>query len=125
MPSPSFHSTYVELCTDATELFSAVLWLLGGQVSQDDDTPRIPAPVPPSDVHLLKALSIADRNKASDVWTMSYIANWPIYTLGFLVSTAEGKEAVRQDLQRRSELMRLAQVSRFLEDLERHWLASD
>lgn len=72
-----------------------------------------------------KALLILQEHQNDVGWYRCFIGNWPVYTLGFLLSSAEDKELIRVDLQRRWNVQKFAQVNRFKCDLEKTWAARE
>ncbi|EXJ85680.1 hypothetical protein A1O1_06046 [Capronia coronata CBS 617.96] len=68
-----------------------------------------------------KASQILRDHQNDEAWARCFIGNWPVYTLGFFMSTPEDIALVRNDLQRRWDLMKFSQVFRFRRDLEVTW----
>ncbi|KAH7137733.1 hypothetical protein EDB81DRAFT_948910 [Dactylonectria macrodidyma] len=70
-----------------------------------------------------KAVQILRGYQHDDGWARLFIGNWPVYTLGLLMSSPEDMELVRADLRQRWDLTKFAQISRFSHDLEETWAA--
>ncbi|KAI5460586.1 hypothetical protein BGZ63DRAFT_473041 [Mariannaea sp. PMI_226] len=69
-----------------------------------------------------KAIAILREHQLDIGWSRCFIGNWPVYTLGFFLSSSEDKSLVQADLERRWEVQKFSLVSRFKEDLEQTWM---
>lgn len=49
-----------------------------------------------------------DHDNDGDSFTLSYIGNWPLYSLGFLTSCPKDREIFQANLRRRWELTKMA-----------------
>jgi hypothetical protein len=107
---------------DATHLYVLVASLLAGQLSEQSlGETQLPGPAPQGSWQIQRAMKILRDHENDDDWAGCYIGNWPVYTLGFFVSSPEDVETVRRDLQRGWNSMRFSQLERFRDDLERTW----
>lgn len=104
---------------DASSLYAIIVSLLQTQIPRKE-------PGPPSEVlsgswQVRRAIQILKKYDQDDGWAQCFIGNWPVYTLGFFMSSPEDKQVVRADMQRRWNLTKLAQIGRFSGDLEKTW----
>jgi hypothetical protein len=111
------------ICDDATFLYILISSLLVEQLADMDLTSgkRIPQPVPTSRWQLQEMADILRRRRGDCHWERCFVANWPVYTVGFFMSSPDGIGLVREEMERRWALSSFAQVSRFSRDLENTW----
>lgn len=106
-------------------LYVLVLSLLVAQLSENEDEGESatgPPRAAPSDCwQVRKAVQILQQHRHDDDWARCFLGNWPIYSLGFFMSAPKHVELVREELKRRWDLMRFAQIVRFGKDLETTW----
>jgi hypothetical protein len=112
-------NTNEEYYADASSLYAIIVSLLQSQMPRKE-------PGPPSEVlsgswQVRRAIQILKKYDRDDGWAQCFIGNWPVYTLGFFMSSPEDKQVVRADMQRRWSLTKLAQIGRFSGDLEKTW----
>ncbi|KAH6983706.1 fungal-specific transcription factor domain-containing protein, partial [Ilyonectria destructans] len=109
--------------TDTGHLYAIIASVLLEHLA-GNETSTSPAPTASSDNwQVKKAVQILRRYQHDDGWARLFIGNWPVYTLGFLMSSPDDMELIRADLQRRWDLTNFAQISRFSQDLEKTWAA--
>lgn len=106
---------------DAGCLYGIIVSLLFDQLRRLGVGVGTPQAEPRETWQVRKAIQILRRHENVDGWSRCYIGNWPVYTLGFFMSSAEDQRVIRAELQRRWELTNFAQVSRFLQDVEKTW----
>lgn len=101
---------------------SLLLDQLTGNENQNEDNGQSraepPRPAPIESWQIRKATQILRRYQHDDEWKLCFIGNWPVYTLGFFMSRSEDVQLVRDDMHRRWNLTRFAQLARFINDLE-------
>ncbi|KAL7905149.1 hypothetical protein GGI35DRAFT_472011 [Trichoderma velutinum] len=109
-----------EYCRDATNLYALVVSSLWTKIAEGERPATEEATREWQINHALEILQRhdEDHDNNGDSFTKSYIGNWPIYTLGFLASRPQDREVFQANLRRRWELTKMAQVGRFLKDLE-------
>ncbi|KIX10425.1 uncharacterized protein Z518_01507 [Rhinocladiella mackenziei CBS 650.93] len=112
------------LYKDAAYLYVLIASMLVEQLSEDDETSYTgpPQAVPRDKWQIRKATRILRGHQHDDEWARCFIGNWPVYTLGFLVGSAEDVKLVRDDVWRRWEFTKFAQLARFGRDLENTWI---
>ncbi|KAM5357003.1 hypothetical protein ACJZ2D_016715 [Fusarium nematophilum] len=110
---------------DTGHLYAIIASVLLEQLSRNQIRPGA-GPVAASDSwQVRKAVQILREHQYDDGWTRLFVGNWPVYTLGFLMSSAEDIELVQADLRRRWNLTSFAQITRFSRDLENMWSARE
>jgi hypothetical protein len=70
---------------------------------------------------LRRIVSILRRRQGDARWHGCYLGNWPVYTVGFFMSSFDDVELVRSELEQRWKLISFSQVERFWKDLELTW----
>jgi hypothetical protein len=119
--------SHYELYKDATALYVLVSSLLVQELCEGH-TDEIgigigpPEPVPPDCWQVEKAAEILRRHEHDIDWARCYIGNWPVYTLGFFMSSPDDIQLVRDDMRRRWDSMRFSQLERFRNELEAIWI---
>ena len=111
------------LYEDATRLYVLVSSLLIKQL-YDDSNPgavKLHHPAPKDSWQVAKAVDVLRRHQDDDDWARCYIGNWPVYSLGFFANSPEDISVIRNDMQRRWDLMRSCQLERFRNDVEATW----
>lgn len=81
----------------------------------------IPQATPGDKWQIIRAMHILRRHERDDEWAKWFIGNWPVYTLGYFMSSADDIHLVRRDLHRRWELTKFSQITRFIKGLEATW----
>lgn len=110
-----------QIYKDATYLYILNASMLIEQLSIAKPTIGPPQVHPVSSWQVIKAREILRGHQHDGEWARCFIGNWPVYTLGFFMSTCDDIEIIRSDLQSRWELMKFSQIARFREDLEQTW----
>lgn len=80
-----------------------------------------PEMAPSSSWQVSKALSILYARRHDKEWKMCFMGNWPVYTLGFFLSSVEDVQLLRTEMNDRWRLSRFSQLTRFIGDLESVW----
>lgn len=106
---------------DTTSLFIIVVSLLLEQVLHPDMCVGPPIPASQGCWQITKAMDILRHYESDQGWAKYFIANWPVYTLGFFLTNDEDKVLLSEDMQRRWDETRFAQVRRFRSDLDTTW----
>ncbi|KAJ3533901.1 hypothetical protein NM208_g7776 [Fusarium decemcellulare] len=119
---PNPREKYVE---DACYLFAMVASLLLEQISQSDIVPRLPMMVSRDCWQARLGMQILEQNAYDERWTRSFIANWPIYTLGLFLESDADRKSIQVEFRRRWDLTKFTQVTHFRCDLEDIWAARD
>ncbi|KAH7122081.1 hypothetical protein B0J13DRAFT_156198 [Dactylonectria estremocensis] len=107
---------------DAAYLYAIIVSMLLEQLEQNETTGSAPVASGES-WQVRKAVQILRGHQYDEGWTKCYIGCWPVYTLGFFMSSPEDIELIRSEFQRRWDLTGFSQVSRFSRDLENTWFA--
>lgn len=117
-PATRTHSFY----QDASYLYILCISLLHEQI-QTTTTPTLgpPAMAPSSSWQITKVINILRSHENDNEWRMCFIGCWPLYTLGFFMSTEEHVQIVRNEMNDRWRLTRFTQCARFGRDLEIAW----
>ncbi|KAH8690711.1 hypothetical protein BGW36DRAFT_465590 [Talaromyces proteolyticus] len=106
---------------DASYLYIIIISVLLEQLSRMETTIG-PTPMESSDCWQINtAVEILQSHRFDTGWSRCFIGNWPVYTLGFLISSPEDKKLVLADLENRWDKQRSTQVNRFKIDLENTW----
>lgn len=108
---------------DATFLYALVASLLLNEIPRTEPGP--PFETSSNSWQIRRAVQILRKYENDDGWARCFIGNWPVYTLGFFMESAEDKQTVVVELQRRWDLTRFAQVTRFSKDLKSTWAARE
>lgn len=109
-----------EYYRDASSLYAIIVSLLRKEMPRKEPGPPLEAGS--DNWQVRKAIQILKKYEQDDGWARCFIGNWPTYTLGFFMSASEDKQAIRADMQRRWDLTKLAQITRFSSDLENTWM---
>ncbi len=110
------------LYRDATYMYILVSSLLVQQVVEDRVSEAgVPEPAVLDSWQVQKAVEVLRGNQENEEWARCYIGNWPVYTLGFFLSSPSDVKVVWGDMQRRWDLMRFSQLGRFRMELETIW----
>lgn len=112
---------YTSFYRDTAYLYILISSLLVEQLISGQAHPGPPEVAPTDCWQLRKMLQILESHADDQQWATCYIANWTVYTLGFFMSAPEDVEAVRNDLKRRWDITKFAQLARFLADIESTW----
>lgn len=108
---------------DAGYLYAIIASLLLEQLERNENNDDS-SPMPAGDSwQVRKAVQILRGQQNDDGWPRCFIGNWPVYTLGFFMSSPEDIDLIRVDLRRRWDLTNFSQISRFTRDLENTWFA--
>lgn len=108
--------------TDASHLYAVIVSLLFEQLSKGDSGAAYhPQPASSDSWQVRRAMDIVSRNWDNEDWARYAMVDWPVYTLGLLVTTLDDVDRVRWDAQRRWELTKSGQAVRFWNDLEKMW----
>ena len=111
---------------DALYLFAVIASVMFEQLSLEVDVADgLPMAMPSDCWQVAKAVQILEARRNDDGWASCYMGNWPTYTLGFFMSSAEHIDLIRSELQRRWDLVKFSQVARFRNDLEQTWEARE
>jgi hypothetical protein len=126
--SPDETATHTQrFYRDASYLYILIISLLLEQIESclgrpaTTSTLDLPEMVPSSSWQITKALSILHDNRNDDEWKLSFIGNWPVYTLGFFMNTEEHVQIVKSEVNDRWRLTRNSQWARFSGDLQTVW----
>lgn len=109
---------------DSTYLYAAIASMLaerlagGGGEGAADDLVRPVEPGRADCWQAEKALAVMRQHAGDLRWFECYIGIWPVYTLGYLVDSADGLRLVMADLRTRWDQTRLSIVARYINDLE-------
>ncbi|CAM1510683.1 Fc.00g010180.m01.CDS01 [Cosmosporella sp. VM-42] len=95
---------------DASYLYAIVASLLLEQLLQQEIKATLPSMVPSDSWQMKMAVQILKQHQDDNDWPKSFIGDWPIYTLGFFMTSSEDRKLVRAELQRRWDLAKFAQV---------------
>ncbi|KAM0282488.1 hypothetical protein ACHAQH_003002 [Verticillium albo-atrum] len=106
---------------DACCLFGIIVSLLFEQLCQAGIGTGPLVPEPSESWQINKAVRILRRHDHAVGWTRCFFGNWPVYTLGFFLTSPADQDLVRNDLQRRWDMSGFTQVCRFQGDLEDTW----
>lgn len=112
---------------DGSYLFVLTLSLLLEQIEHSarnlhaDRRPDLPGMVSPACWQITRAREIIQRRQHDDGWKMCFVGSWPVYTLGFFMSSIEDIELIRAEMIDRWRLTGFSQVSRYMNDLESIW----
>ena len=111
------------ICDDATSLYILIASLLVEQLSTSGDAfpAGLPQPVETESWQLSMMAEIIQRRHKDNDWERCFVANWPVYTAGFLVIDESDIDLIREDLSGRWARANFAQVARYKEDLEKTW----
>lgn len=110
---------------DESYLYATVCSLMLEQISQGGMAAGLPLAVPKDTWQIQMAVQVLKSRQDDEAWTKCYLGEWPIYSLGLFMSSAEHKQLVKSELRRRWEYTKSAQVIRFERDLEAIWAARD
>lgn len=110
-----------EYYRDASTLYTIIVSLLQKEMPRKEPGP--PLEVASNSWEVRKAIQILKKYEQDDGWARCFIGNWPTYTLGFFMSATEDKQVIQADMQRRWDLTKLAQITRFSSDLETTWMS--
>ncbi|KIX98490.1 uncharacterized protein Z520_05791 [Fonsecaea multimorphosa CBS 102226] len=111
----------LQMYRDAGYLYILTSSLLLYQLSGKTRTPGPPQAVPRTCWQMKTILHILRGYRDNDDWARLLLGNWPVYSVGFFMSHSEDIWLIRNDLQRRWDLVKFSQVSRFRTDLESTW----
>jgi hypothetical protein len=114
-----------EYYTDASYLYILNISLLFQQILKGISNVGPPLPVSGDCWQIRQGIDIIKRHRDDDDWKWCFIGNWPTYTFGFFVCEQENIDVVREDMERRWELTKFAQLARFSTDLQRTWSERD
>lgn len=106
---------------EASYLFILTISLLLDQMAETEVTGGPPRMASSNSWQISKATQILRARSNDTEWKMCFLGNWPIYTLGFFMSTSEGVRLVRAEINGRWDLMKFSQLARFSNDLEIAW----
>lgn len=84
--------------------------------------PGPPRMASPDSWQIKKVVQILRAYQDDDEWAGCFIGNWPVYTIGFFMSTFDDVALARRELQRRWHLTKFNQIARFANDLENTWM---
>jgi hypothetical protein len=114
------------LCDDATFLYILIASLLVEQLTKHikHGGQEPPHPEPISCWQLGGMLKILRRRHDDEGWHRTFVANWPVYTVGLFVSTVHDVVLVRNTMERRWRRLNIYMVSRYIRDLEIFWMES-
>ncbi|KIV98921.1 uncharacterized protein PV09_09363 [Verruconis gallopava] len=70
---------------------------------------------------LKSLLDIVRRREADKRWHRAFVANWPLYTAGFFVTSVDDMRLIRAAMEKRREASKVNVISRLKTDLERTW----
>ncbi|KIW17822.1 hypothetical protein PV08_05017 [Exophiala spinifera] len=110
-----------QIYKDAAFLYILNASMLLEQLMQGHHAPGPPRAHDVESWQVGKAREILKLHRNDGHWARCYIGNWPIYTLGFFMSTPEDIDLVRNELRRRWNCMQFGQIGRFATDLENTW----
>jgi hypothetical protein len=105
---------------DCTYLFILCLSMLLDQLAVPP-LDSAPWPAPSQCWQLTRAIAILRSHVHDAEWHLCFMLNWPVYTLGFFLSSPEHIELVRSEMEARWRLQKFAQLVRFGNDLESAW----
>lgn len=107
---------------DVTLLYVLIASVLLDQLSQGIEDEEISLQLKPSDSwEVFEIKQILQRHTNDEDWSKCFIGCWPVYTVGFFMSTADDQDLVRSDLYRRGVSTGSSQISRFAKELEGAW----
>ena len=114
------------LCDDATFLYILIASLLVEQLELYHVTKgqRPPYGVTSTHWQLEGMLSILRRRHDDEGWHRTFVANWPVYTVGVFVEEQEDIALVREAMRRRWARSNIYMCSRYMHDLEIVWGSS-
>lgn len=117
------------MCEDATILYIIISSLLVKQLSTAQGATsqnatsqalgQVPQPVETSCWQLDEMAEIIQRRADDGYWIRCFVANWPMYTAGFLLTDPTVLKCVRNDLWERWSASRFSQVARYRDDFEK------
>ncbi|KAF2109666.1 hypothetical protein BDV96DRAFT_651644 [Lophiotrema nucula] len=107
---------------DASYLYILIASMLLEQRSSSDIERPGPPNMPPREGwQIIKATQILRKYKDDEGWANCFIGNWPVYSIGYFVSTSEDAGLVASDLQRRWQNTKFMQIARYKYDLGNTW----
>lgn len=114
-------NNYTSFYRDTAYLYILIVSLLVEQLTMDHVGAGPPEVAPADSWQVRKMIQILRSHEFDEEWATCYIANWTVYTMGFFMSAPEDVQTVRQDLHRRWESTKFAQLARFIADIEATW----
>ncbi|KAK0392856.1 hypothetical protein NLU13_2350 [Sarocladium strictum] len=109
---------------DASHLYAIVASLMFMELSQKGrPMAGHPQPAYGCEWQIERAISLVVQHREDERWACFAMCDWPVYTLGLLVSNPDHIEIIRWDMQRRWELSKSGQSIRYWNDLEGIWSA--
>ena len=111
------------LCDDATFLYILIASLLTEQLGHclKDEGASPPCSVSSNKWQLGGMLEILRRRHNDGGWHRTFVANWPVYSVGIFVRSPEDRTLVREAMRRRWARSNIYMCSRYMQDLEFFW----